>query len=111
MLTWQQVRVALDALLNICVANPLVTSRGGKAFYGASSAVEQIGGRKEKKMKMKMKKKGKRGGVTGFDALPPHVNVTVFEQSEPWRGGVVEEAGSCTWRAVLEGEDVRRCGV
>ena len=99
-LTWQQIRVALDALLNICVANPLVTPRGGRAFYGSPAPARQVSGRK------KVRRGG--NGVTGFDALPPHSNITVFQQKEVWRGDV-EEARSCTWKAVMEGGNVARC--
>ena len=99
-LTWQQVHVALDALLNICVANPLVGSRGGRAFYGSPAPSRQISGRTATRKK--------RNIVTGYDALPSHANITIFQQHEAWRGEV-EEAKSCTWRTVLESGDVSRC--
>ena len=33
-LSWAQIRMALDTLLNVCVRHPLLPARGGRAFYG-----------------------------------------------------------------------------
>ena len=42
-ITWAQIRTALETLLNICVSNPLKSSRGGKAYYGPQVAPDLRG--------------------------------------------------------------------
>ena len=70
-LTWGQIRAALDALLNMCMVSPLTKARGGRAFYGRESEQQLdniLNGWKRKKRST---------SVNGLNALPPHVNVTV----------------------------------
>ena len=38
-LYWRQVRVALDTLLNVCLANPIPRPTGGRAYVGARTGV------------------------------------------------------------------------
>ena len=77
-LIWDQIKIALDALINLCVGNPLKGARGGRAFYGVQSeaALEAaIIGRRKKKRR---RKKGRRSAVvTGLNALPPNVTITI----------------------------------
>lgn len=45
---------------------------------------------------------------SALNTLPPHVNITIFEQQEPFVNPRVE-AKSCTWRAVQERKPVSNC--
>ncbi|MCJ1241062.1 hypothetical protein MMC14_009066 [Varicellaria rhodocarpa] len=68
MLTWDQVKIALQGLVLTCIENPMYPSRGGRAFY------------KNQGTPLQSKRTGqwrKRGTATVFDALPPHVNLTI----------------------------------
>ena len=71
-LTWNQIKIALDTLLRLCVGNPLTKGRGGKAFYGSQSAVAL-----EETVTGGSKRKRRRRAVTGLNALPLHVNITI----------------------------------
>ena len=96
-LTWAQVRMALSALLNVCVQTPVGPKpQGGRAFY--AGAPHQISGRREKKKRE----------LSGLNALPPHANITLFQQSEKWRS-TTAELQSCTWKAVGKGVPVADC--
>ena len=98
-LTWEQIRVALTALITTCVLHPSSKGpHGGRAFYEPHPVRRRHGG-------------GKRLGRRGRDllnALPPHVNITLFGQEEPWLGDGVEQK-SCTWKAVVNGVSVASC--
>ena len=96
-INWSQIRAALDTLLNLCVGPPLQDPAGGRAFYGPMPRF--YNGRKKK-----------RSDLTGMNALPPHVNITVFEQLEPWTN-TTGELNSCTWKAVSSGSSVKTCNV
>lgn len=93
-LTWEQIRAAVNSLFNVCVHHPYNPVQGGRAFY---KPPRQVSGRKKR-----------RDGVSGLDALPPHANITVFQQLEAWTD-VSHELKSCTWKAVTEGGPVSRC--
>ena len=114
---WDQIRAALLTLINVCVRNPLQPSKGGRAHWGAPP--KQLSGLR--------KRQGNQGGVTGkleletiylispvthfdigWNALPPHANITVFQQSEQWKGAIAE-LQSCTWKAVTNGVSVSKC--
>ena len=94
-INWSQIRIALDTLLNLCVGPPLQDPAGGRAFYGPMPRF--YNGRKKK-----------RADLTGMNALPPYVNITVFEQLEPWTN-TAGELDSCTWKAVSSGSSVKSC--
>ena len=96
-LTWAQIRTALSALMNVCIQAPLQGSRGGRAFY---TVPQQISRRKRRK------RQGSE--LTGLNALPPNVNITIFEQRETWLNPT-EELTSCTWEAVTRGAAVSTC--
>ena len=96
-LSWEQIKITLDTLINVCVSNPFSASVGGRAFYGVQSPLK-IGGRKGKKKR----------GVSGLNALPPAANVTLFQQFERF-ANPLKESTSCTWQHVLDGKDVRLC--
>ena len=79
-LTWEQVGMALGALIHLCVENPLVKPRGGRAFYGTESgsgSASILGGRKRRRKR----------AVTGLNALPPHVNITISQVNNTLRTG------------------------
>ena len=93
-LTWEQIRAAVNSLFNVCVNHPYNPVQGGRAFY---KPPRQVSGRKKR-----------RDGLSGLNALPPHANITVFQQLEAWTD-VSHELKSCTWKAVTEGKLVSRC--
>lgn len=95
-LTWQQVRTAVDTLMNVCIGHPYQTPRGGRAFFGPPPAISPRPGI------------GRREKLTGLNALPPHANVTIFKQTEAWRSAE-DELKSCTWKAVVSGKSVSTC--
>ena len=96
-LTWAQIRTAVSVLMNICIQAPLQPPRGGRAHYAAPL---QISRRKIGKRQ--------RGEVTGLNALPKSVNITIFEQREGWEGSAAELT-SCTWTAVSKGTSISNC--
>ena len=82
-LTWQQIRLAVSALIGVCVLDPMNGAQGGRAFYGKPGSLVIEGRRKRKRkhnMKKEMKEKEERmkRDLSGFNALPPHANVTIF---------------------------------
>ena len=154
-LTWAQVRTALATLMSVCVANPVLPARGGRAFYG-SHTTPKVMGRSRRSGSGRSRKR--RGGevlsgtffrrcpiimkrilsfsigmlmyktwilhcftawlinqltslthrTTGWNALPPHANLTIFQQLEPWTDSAAA-AKTCSWNAVLRGEAVDGC--
>ncbi|MCJ1228496.1 hypothetical protein MMC12_005157 [Toensbergia leucococca] len=95
-LTWAQVQIALSALMSICIQHPLQASQGGRAYFGVSTT--QLSGRRARK----------RDNLSGLNALPPHANLTLFAQQEPFLGGA-SEANTCTWQSVVQGMAVDSC--
>ena len=93
-LTWQQIRAAVEALLVICVMQPFNSPQGGRAYYKVQSKTLQGWNKKR--------------DVTGLNALPPHANITLFEQSEPWTNAN-DEVKSCSWHAVSSRTAVSTC--
>ena len=98
-LTWQQIRVALDTLLHACIENPVSTSSGGRAFYGAPKSPLGTNGNFKNR---------RRDEVTMLNALPPPVTLTVFQQTEPWTS-TMGELISCTWKAVQNRVSITTC--
>ena len=47
--TWAQIRAALDTLIDLCVSNPLKSSLGGKAYY-VSQVAPDLHGRKSRRV-------------------------------------------------------------
>ena len=41
---WRQIRVALDTLINVCLANPIGRPAGGRAYIGPHPGVSGSGG-------------------------------------------------------------------
>ena len=68
-LTWAQISEGLNTLIDSCVIHPLVGARGGVASYGRSGILKQ--GRK----------RATNTTVSGLDALPPGVNITLCDTS------------------------------
>ena len=62
-LTWAQISAGLSTLLDTCVTLPWLASRGGRAFHSTSGTSKR--------------RKRATATVTGLDALPPGVNITV----------------------------------
>ncbi|MCJ1236650.1 hypothetical protein MMC14_004632 [Varicellaria rhodocarpa] len=60
-ITWAQVQAALSTLINACVMHPLQSARGGKAYYQIQRPSTLTA----------------RNTITGLNALPPHLNVTL----------------------------------
>ena len=66
-LTWAQISAGLNTLIDTCVTHPWLRSRGGTAFHGATSTP-------------RTRKRASAAVVSGLDALPPGVNITVSGQ-------------------------------
>ncbi|MCJ1235249.1 hypothetical protein MMC14_003216 [Varicellaria rhodocarpa] len=92
-LTWNQIRTAMAALMNMCVQNPMKAPQGGRAF---ASPPHRISAKRRDTLS------------NGLNALPPSVNLTVFQQTEPWSSPTLE-LESCAWRAVVGGSSVTGC--
>lgn len=95
LLTWEQIRAAVSALMNVCVQHPFGNPQGGRAYYGHQPP-PRVSGRNAKR------------GPTGLNALPPHANITVFQQKEVWTNPEAE-LNTCTWKAVAKGLSVTAC--
>ena len=99
-LSWAQIKSALDMLINLCVGNPMLASVGGRAYFGYQNLDDMgQGGRKKRD-----------SNINSFDALPPHANITVFQQFESFVN-VARQSLTCTWQHVLLGQNVRSCGI
>ena len=44
-ITWEQIKVALDTLINVCLNNPVKAATGGSAYYGHNQVVPGVMGR------------------------------------------------------------------
>ena len=96
-LTWVQIRAAVSSLLCICVDSQApVAAKGGRAYWQPST--KAIGRRRKRQ-----------NGLSGLNALPPHANITVFKQQEPYNSPATE-LKSCTWTAIEKGGSVSNCG-
>ena len=91
-LQWQQIRTAVATLMNICVQHPFQASQGGRAYSNVPAKV----------------KNKQRRDLTGMNALPSGVNMTIFEQQEAWTNPTAELT-TCTWLAVAKGAAVSTC--
>ena len=95
-LLWQQIQTASAMLMDTCIQYPYLAPRGGRAYYNMASS--HVDGAKSKRQ----------SNVTGQNALPPHANVTIFEQRQGWTSASAE-LNSCTWKAVQAGQPVKPC--
>ncbi len=97
--TWKQIKSAVDEIIEISVDSPLRKAVGGRASYG-HQALFDIGLGKRRKR-----------DADSLTALPPGVNVTLFQQLEyfPTFPPDSEELKSCTWQNALDKQDVRPC--
>ena len=102
-ISWQQIREALDMLINVCVGNPTSPSVGGRAYLGVEDALTF---KKEKERK----RDGDGANANAYDPLPAHANITLFQQFEGFVNST-RELLSCSWQHVLLGQNVRTCGV
>ena len=98
-LTWNQIRTAVTALMHTCIQHPLQLPRGGRAYTSVTKTVIPS-----------HQRRGQRRDVQTppSNTLPPNVNITIFQQHEPWIN-TVRELSSCTWGAVIKGEAVSTC--
>lgn len=100
-ITWKQIQSAVTEIIEACVNNPLKSATGGRAFYGHQPMFNiDIAGKRKRKR-----------DSDALNALPPGVNITLFQQFEIFRTPPTdsEEVESCTWQKALEGKDVRPC--
>ena len=97
-LTWNQIRTAVSALTDTCIQHPYQAAQGGRAYLGPPPT-SQDGMRKYKRQNAQL---------IGWNALPPHVNITMFKQSEPWTNPAAE-LRTCTWQAALNGRSTLSC--
>ena len=95
-LAWEQIQAALATLMNVCIQHPYQPPHGGRAYFGARS--KHVSGHQRRT----------RSGTTGLNALPPHANITIFQQSEAWTNPA-DELRTCTWKAVSGGRSVKSC--
>lgn len=95
-LGWDQIQTALATLMGICIQLPSQAAHGGRAYFGSSSL--PTSGRRKKRQT----------SLTGLNALPPHVNLTLFQQTEPWTNPA-EELTSCTWKAAWNRKAISSC--
>ena len=96
MISWAQIQAALETLRNFCLTRPSQPAQGGRAYYVSQGLMNKGVGRRQTQ-------------VTGLNALPPHVNLTLFQQTEPWTDQAAEY-DSCTWREVTSRGTVKACG-
>ena len=82
--------------------------QGGRAFYKAPSPAGKVGGKRGQSSGSGWGEKRDIHSPSGSNALPPHVNVTMFRQQGNWVNPSVE-VKSCTWKAVEERKDVGSC--
>ncbi|KAL9119208.1 MAG: hypothetical protein Q9187_004238 [Circinaria calcarea] len=92
-----QVQAAVATLMNMCIQTPAAGPRGGRAYY-----------RPPERVTRRMKDRRDNPPLTGLNALPPHANITIFQQQEPWTNLAVE-LQSCTLNAALQGNPVSKC--
>ena len=88
-LTWAQIQAGLSALVDNCVTHPLLAARGGRAFAGN---IPSSGIRSSKRAVFP---------PNGLDALPPGVNITLFEQDFSTSKDPGAELRSCSWTQAL----------
>ena len=96
-LTWSQIRITLDTLINQCVSNPLEPAIGGRAYFQLSSSLDSPSYQM------------RRDTLDGSNALPLHANITLFKQNEPIKTNVQSEFETCTWHQILVGGAVASC--
>ena len=84
-LPWTQIQAGLSSLVDNCVSHPLHPSRGGRAFAGQAPFSGAKGSKRATSQ------------VTGIDALPPGVTMTLFEQNPSASKDPEAELRSCAW--------------
>ena len=98
-LTWEQIRTAVATLMNVCINTPYNAPQGGSAYW--TPPAKAIGGKNKRRRRQSH-------DLTGLNALPPHVNITIFEQREAWKNPI-DELKTCTWQAVAHGNPINSC--
>ncbi|KAI4173793.1 MAG: hypothetical protein LQ346_008357 [Caloplaca aetnensis] len=93
-LTWDQINIAFDALLNLCVDRPFFAARGGHATFSRNP--KELFGRKMRK--------GKRDDdIGGTNALPQGARIDL------WKHGGKGARLDCEFAAVLRGQKLDQC--
>ncbi|KAL9116833.1 MAG: hypothetical protein Q9187_006636 [Circinaria calcarea] len=97
-MTWHGIRDVLDYLHDLCLMVGMVLPVvGGRAFIHSGPAVSGALGKRDVHARR-----------SALNTLPPHVNITIYEQQEAFVNPRVEEK-SCTWRAVQERKPISGC--
>lgn len=86
--TWAQLQTALDTLMNVCVENPPTAPQGGRAYH---------------QLQTPHKRSRTGSSLTGLNALPSHVNMTILEHKAP-------ATVNCEWEAAQKRQPVSSCG-
>ncbi|MCJ1233974.1 hypothetical protein MMC14_001932 [Varicellaria rhodocarpa] len=109
-LTWAQIQTALSALLGLCVANPSQdTPQGGRAYY--SPPAPALNDPQQNNGKQHREEKRDGAPLSGLNALPPHANITIFQQKSTFQNDASAEEKTCAWGAVVKGESIAQaCG-
>lgn len=113
-ITWQQVRSALDTLMNSCVLHP---GQGGRAYHSPQPVLS----RRARNLGLNTIGQSeicphyglldKTNSIEDAYALPLGANITIFTQhAEPVPADPVLESNTCTWQAVLNRRPVSSCG-
>ena len=103
-LTWEQIRTAMTALMTVCINRPFLPAQGGRAYYAPppqAAALSSRGSRSRRRDHGDHQ-------PTALNALPPHANITIFQQTEPWTDSL-REMSTCAWKAVVGGSSVAQC--
>ena len=92
-LGWPAIRSGLETLEAACYQVGSSQLQGGRAFY--------------KKATKKARRK-RDTPISGLNALPSGVTMTMFQQQEAYVNPQVE-AKSCTWKAITAGYSTNSC--
>jgi len=137
--SWRHIRIALDTLFNVCVSHPLLPATGGRARYGPQPSVSRRSRLKGRQANNGTGEQcgidqcglledpdisGKLSApalchipVTdddenpGLNALPPPLNITVYNDPQISASTSALLSDSCAWRAILAGRSVDTCPI
>ena len=97
-LTWQQIKTAIDTLVIECVTHPFKPPLGGRACFNPPGASASVSLRRNSD-----------SSLNGLNALPPHTNITLFRQAEIGSHTAANEFKTCAWQQVIKGGNVSSC--
>ena len=84
-----QIADAFAALLGTCIEVPISSPHGGRAYYGVHPTPSSIN---IQDLFGPSKKKRDASGVSGLNALPLHVNMTIFAHASSAKISCEEQA-------------------